>query len=109
MAADGVAVQSKKKQEEQIRLMTSYHSLFENMPIVYLKQQLIYDSAGKIVDYITVEANPRFEKYFKSMGEVIGKKEVRRIRKVLKGCATSIAWLLPLKRNFLINTITKYR
>lgn len=74
MAADGVAVQSKKKAEEQIRLMTSYHSLFENMPIVYLKQQLIYDSAGKIVDYITVEANPRFEKYFKSMGEVIGKK-----------------------------------
>lgn len=100
---------ARKKQEEQIRLMTSYHSLFENMPIVYLKQQLIYDSAGKIVDYITVEANPRFEKYFKSMGEVIGKKEVRRIRKVLKGCATSIAWLLPLKRNFLINTITKYR
>ena len=65
---------ARKKQEEQIRLMTSYHSLFENMPIVYLKQQLIYDSAGKIVDYITVEANPRFEKYFKSMGEVIGKK-----------------------------------
>ena len=26
------------------------------------------------MDYITVEANPRFEKYFKSMGEVIGKK-----------------------------------
>ncbi len=65
---------SRRKQAEQIKLMTSYHSLFENMPIVYLKQQLVYDSAGKIVDYITVEANPRFEKYFKSMGEVIGKR-----------------------------------
>ena len=40
--------------------MTSYHSLFENMPIVYLKQQLIYDSAGKIVDYITVGSQSTF-------------------------------------------------
>ena len=64
----------RKKQAEQIKLMTSYHSLFENMPIVYLKHQLIFDQAGKVVDYLTVEANPRFEKYFKSSGPVIGKK-----------------------------------
>lgn len=65
---------SRKKQAEQIKLMTSYYSLFENMPIVYLKHQLIYDQAGKVVDYQTVEANPRFEKYFRSLGSVVGKK-----------------------------------
>lgn len=64
----------RRKQAEQIKLMTSYHSLFENMPIVYLKQQLIFDQAGKVVDYLTVEANPRFDKYFKSLGPVIGKR-----------------------------------
>ena len=87
--------------------MTSYHSLFENMPIVYLKQQLVYDSAGKIVDYITVEANPRFEKYFKSRGRSLVKEEVKQIRKVLKGCVTSIVWSTLLKRSFHTNTITK--
>lgn len=65
---------SRRKQAEQIKLMTSYYSLFGNMPIVYLKHQLIYDEAGRVVDYLTVEANPRFEKYFGSMGPVVGKK-----------------------------------
>lgn len=62
------------KQAEQIKLMTSYHSLFENMPIVYLKLQLIFDQAGKVADYFIVEANPRFNKYFKSLGDVIDKR-----------------------------------
>lgn len=64
----------RRKQAEQIRLMTSYYSLFENMPIVYLKHRLIYDRTGKVIDYVTVEANPRFEKYFISIGGIVGKK-----------------------------------
>jgi PAS domain-containing protein len=84
--------------------MTSYHSLFENMPIVYLKQQLVYDSAGKIVDYITVEANPRFEKYFKSMGEVIGK---RGSEADPKGFERMCHLYSMVRRSFHTNTITK--
>lgn len=64
----------RKRQAERIKLMISYRSLFNNMPIVYLKHKLIYNHAGKIVDYITVEANPRFEKYFNSLGKVVGKR-----------------------------------
>ena len=101
---------SRRKQAEQIKLMTSYHSLFENMPIVYLKQQLVYDSAGKIVDYITVEANPALRNTSSLWGRSLVKEEVKQIRKVLKGCVTSIVWSTLLKKGaFIPILLRKYR
>ncbi|MEG2317481.1 MAG: ATP-binding protein [Rikenellaceae bacterium] len=54
----------KKEQERQIFLMNNYSSLFNNMPIAYSKQKLIYDDNGNIIDYVVDEINPYFKKYF---------------------------------------------
>ena len=64
----------KKQQNEKLRMMMTYSSLVENMPIVYLRHKLIYNESGQIIDYQVVEANPRFEKYFYSLDKVLGKK-----------------------------------
>ncbi|MEG1954649.1 MAG: ATP-binding protein [Mucinivorans sp.] len=54
----------KAKQEEKLLLIQDYSSLFANMPVAYIKKQLIYDDKGVIVDYLVTNVNPCFERYF---------------------------------------------
>ena len=67
---------NKIAKERRIRLsvLDQYNSLFENMPIIYMKEELIYDENGRIVDFIYREINPIFEKYITSRDQVLGKK-----------------------------------
>ncbi len=58
----------------RLGVMKNYSSLFENMPILYAKEELIYDKNGRIVDFIYREINPTFEKYIISKDEIVGKK-----------------------------------
>lgn len=58
----------------RLKLMGKYRSLFNNMPVAYLKLKLIYDSSGHAVDARIVEMNPSFGVLFNSKDELKGKK-----------------------------------
>lgn len=38
--------------------MEEYNSLFKNMPIIYIKEELIYNKEGRVIDFIFKEVNP---------------------------------------------------
>lgn len=61
-------------QEKELKLMSSYSRLVNNMPITYMKQHIIFDDSGNAVDYITVETNPEFDKKLCPSESIIGKK-----------------------------------
>ena len=63
-----------KERNARLSVMEEYNSLFENMPIVYLKEELIFNKEGKITDFIYREVNPTFEKYITDKNKVLGKK-----------------------------------
>lgn len=58
----------------RLNIMRDYSSLIENMPILYAKEELIYDTNGKIIDFIYKEVNPTFEKYIIAKDKILGKK-----------------------------------
>lgn len=68
------------QKEKEISAMSKYKELFNNMPVAYAKQQLIYNTKGLLVDSILIDINPGFECEFgvnrdntlgRSMGNVI--------------------------------------
>ena len=60
---------------KRFAVMTNYSSIIENMPILYAKEELIYDEKGHVIDFIYREVNPIYEKYLVSKDKVIGKKQ----------------------------------
>lgn len=67
---------------KRLNVLRDYSSLFENMPIIYAKEELVYDENGQIIDFIYTEINPTFEKYITSKNNVIGKRysEISKIK-----------------------------
>lgn len=65
-----IAVERGKK----LIALKDYSSIIENMPILYAKQKLIYDSGGKIIDFVYWEINPVYEKCIAPKDKIIGKK-----------------------------------
>ena len=63
-----------KERGRQLELMTNYSSLFENMPIMYMKEKLLYDDRGRIVDFIFTEMNLAYVNKFASRDVLVGKK-----------------------------------
>lgn len=61
-------------QEKELKLMSSYSRLINNMPICYMKQQVIFDEDNKPVDYIIKNVNPEFEKRLDTNRSYQGKK-----------------------------------
>lgn len=59
---------------KRLSIMKDYSSLFENMPVMYAKEELIYDRNGKIVDFIYREVNPVFEDCIVPANRIIGKR-----------------------------------
>lgn len=59
----------------RLNAMMNYSSLIENMPILYVKEELVYDAEGHIIDFIYREINPIFEKYIAPKEQIIGKKQ----------------------------------
>lgn len=60
-------------QHREINLMTIHSNLIKNMPIIYVKQQILFDN-DMAVDFLIKEVNPEFEKQIISRKEVINKK-----------------------------------
>ena len=64
----------KRMQQKEIDVMTNYKNLVNNMPILYMQEELITDEKGIPIELIYRKVNAQFEKYFLCKEEVIGKK-----------------------------------
>ena len=60
---------------KKINALTGYSSLIQNMPILYAKEELIYDENGQIIDFIYREVNPTFEKHIATKEQTLGKRQ----------------------------------
>lgn len=65
----------KKAQGKEIELMTTYKTLVNNMPLLYMQKELITDENGNPVDLIYRNVNSEYERQFFRKEEVAGKKE----------------------------------
>ena len=61
-------------QQRQIDAMANYKNLVNNMPILYMQEELITDEKGTPVELIYRNVNAEFEKQFMRKEEVVGKK-----------------------------------
>lgn len=63
----------KKAQQKEIDAMTTYRNLINNMPILYMQEELVTNEKGEPIDLIYRNVNSYFERNFYSKEEVIGK------------------------------------
>lgn len=66
--------QQRALHDKEVSLLKKYETLFNNMPIAYMKHQLIYNAKGELEDYRVQNINPMFKKYFVEGEVFIGKK-----------------------------------
>lgn len=64
----------KLAQQKQIDAMANYKNLVNNMPILYMQEELITDKEGNPIELIYRNVNAQFEKQFLRKEEVVGKK-----------------------------------
>lgn len=63
----------KKAQQKEIDAMANYKNLVNNMPILYMQEEVITDKNGIPVELIYRNVNAHFEKNFFRKEEVVGK------------------------------------
>ena len=64
----------KKAQQKEIDAMANYKNLVNNMPILYMQEEVVADKNGIPVELIYRNVNAHFEKNFFRKEEVVGKK-----------------------------------
>lgn len=67
----------RRAQQNEIDTNTQYTNLIDNMPILYMKEQVIWDKEGNIADSIYMDVNRYFERCFLPKSEVIGKEPLK--------------------------------
>lgn len=60
--------------EKELSFLKRYETLFNNMPIAYMKHKMLYNSRGELEDYEVQVVNPVFNKYFTKGTTIVGKK-----------------------------------
>lgn len=63
-----------RMQKKQLKLMMQYHRLVNNMPITYMRSRILFDEAGKAIDFEVMEVNAEFEKRMVPKEDIVGKK-----------------------------------
>ena len=64
----------KKAQQNEIDAMATYKMLVNNMPILYMQEELVTDKNGNPIELIYRNVNSEFEKHLYRKEEVIGRK-----------------------------------
>ena len=64
----------RRAQQNEIDTNTQYTNLIDNMPILYMKEQVIWDKEGNIIDSIYRDVNRYFERCFLPKSDIIGKR-----------------------------------
>lgn len=63
----------KRIQQNELETITKYYSLINNMPILYMLEELIKNEEGRIIDIRYADVNNQFEEKFQKRNQVIGK------------------------------------
>ncbi len=64
----------KRAQQKEIDMMAIYKNLVNNMPLLYMQEELVTDENGVPVELIYRDVNSEFERRFYRKEDVIGKK-----------------------------------
>ena len=64
----------RRAQQNEIETNAQYINLVDNMPILYMKEQVIWDKEGNIIDSIYQDVNRYFERCFFKKSDIIGKR-----------------------------------
>lgn len=70
-----VILQRQRLRAREIQLLSQYRRLVDNMPVIYMRKQLIYDLKGNVFDFVFHDVNVSFEKVFHcSREQIVGKR-----------------------------------
>ena len=80
----------KKAQQKEIDAMTNYKNLVNNMPILYMQEEVLADKNGIPVELIYRNVNAHFEKTFSAKKKLSGKKRVKYFQNQCRTSCTSL-------------------
>lgn len=67
--------QRRLQRQREFQLLSQYRKLVDNMPVIYIRKQLIFDEGGNVVDFIFCDVNNLFEEVFHcTRNRVVGKR-----------------------------------
>ena len=67
--------QRRLQRQREFQLLSQYRKLVDNMPVIYIRKQLIFDEYGNVVDFIFCDVNNLFEEVFHcTRDRVVGKR-----------------------------------
>ena len=70
-----VMCQRRQQSQREFQLLSQYRKLVDNMPVIYIRKQLIFDEEGNVVDFIFRDVNNLFEEVFHcTRDRVVGKR-----------------------------------
>ena len=70
-----VLCQRRQQRQREFQLLSQYRKLVDNMPVIYIRKQLIFDEEGNVVDFIFRDVNNLFEEVFHcTRDRVVGKR-----------------------------------
>lgn len=72
-------IQKTRQRERQLKLSTQYRKMVENMPMPFLRKELIRDTNGVVIDCKFLDMNPAFEKMADCSREHIIEKKLNEI------------------------------
>ena len=64
----------KRIQQKELQTTTKYYGLINNMPILYISEELIKNEEGKIIDTKCTDVNKHFEEKFFKRKDIIGRR-----------------------------------
>ena len=68
-------LQRQQQKTREYQLLSQYRRLVDNMPVIYVRKQLLQDEKGRVADFIFRDVNATFEEVFKTRREqVVGKR-----------------------------------
>ena len=68
-------VQRQRQQNREVRLLSQYRMLVNNMPVIYLRKQIVDGPSGPASDFLFLDVNPAFERVFGcKQQQIIGKR-----------------------------------
>lgn len=68
-------LQRQQQKTREYRLLSQYRRLVDNMPVIYVRKQLLQDEKGQVADFIFRDVNAIFEDVFRTTREqVVGKR-----------------------------------
>ena len=70
-----VMCQRRQQRQREFQVLSQYRKLVDNMPVIYIRKQLIFDEEGNVVDFIFRDVNNLFEEVFHcTRDRVVGKR-----------------------------------